>query len=1333
MMNILREGSGQPGATRPLRRDQRSIYPDAEIGLGNVTVTLCVWPRKVSTTAKWVTIFKRVLGRKLVKVRRVRFRCNGPIRYDVKVPSNNVASALRSLKRVAKRYEWIVKIHRTYRQRQRDKLRRAGIQNIVPRLHRLHEQTGNENDVRGQGSQPTFQAKMASWNINHLASKRPEIEQMLLQTKVEILALQETGRDANAWPFRLRGFRVLETVAGRKNLGEHGLAVCISDKHAVYEIETGSPYLLHACCRLGLEEWNVINVYIPNCGENRRKALSDLRASLVGIFRHDLAAKLVVMGDFNTESSKLMRMWQRWRLPLCVVTPVGNPATRLGRNRWSTLDHIVASVEARSYVMNPKVNRTWDLSDHWPLEVVIRGCANIEREVPPSQVHQGLRFNITKMNTCRDDIIHHNRWEVLRDLLEDDAEVDCDVAFTEAVSDIAQNVDVLEKHSSTSSRNHPQYRLSKSAKRAIRRRRKAYSLWLHETSSSSKEALWRSYCELKKCATIEKRKSTQASWLRFVEKGAMSLDQNDMKGFWTWAKQVTHRGKGGAADFGPIQVLNGPEGSLAFTPEDKLLQWFLYYQELLKDVTGHSRDRNYWKRKLPGEAAEAIPGLNGVIHWAELNSVLSRLKSGKAPGCDGIPPSFYKLAMGSSDGLTCGSIFGEVLLKMCNRIFDRGVIPHTWNEAWIVSIFKKGDPKSMDNYRGISLIAVFVKILTAIVTVRLQLALEDRKWFVKAQAGFRTREECVAQACCLYEILCRRKLAGKRTYVAFIDFRKAYDTVPIEALLRKLEIIGVSGKALAYFRALYTNPHIRVKTRYGFSDEVQLLRGLRQGCNASPLLFDIFINELLVNCARFGVQVLGLAKNRRICGLMFADDVVLLAPNCTKLQKALACIQKWAQIFEMSFGVQKCGVMGFGDGAQERIQQNHLRWVLDGQPIPIVTEYVYLGIPFDESLDTTKMAKARAEKGRKALNALRPVLGCSTISTGAKIRLIQALLVPVLSYGSELWGMSTVRAQYGQTVLNEALRALVRLKKGSSITATSTLNLEFGIDPLAITAAAARTRGYFKYFTLRTYIADLMKSPPCTRKWTWVTGSSKWLRRYCVEALEVSSSDAAITAVKAALDSQLRKGSKTTERYLDSQLDKSVVYLKRTAKYPDYQRGIFWLTRLRVNAFWTAKAFQKIKWLPDVFRYVCPFCNQNGSGETIEHLLSHCASWHDERRECIGELIDMGATYINLLGGSRVDSGIPQQELLNLWLESNDSAEDIQQTAPTDTVGARAPGFIQVASFLQRVLPKRVKRLAILLKAPRANADILGMAVLTDSPLAEEGEDVDDRRGTAPT
>ena len=111
----------------------------------------------------------------------------------------------------------------------------------------------------------------------------------------------------------------------------------------------------------------------------------------------------------------------------------------------------------------------------------------------------------------------------------------------------------------------------------------------------------------------------------------------------------------------------------------------------------------------------------------------------------------------------------------------------------------------------------------------------------------------------------------------------------------------------------------------------------------------------------------------------------------------------------------------------------------------------------------------------------------------------------------------------------------------------------------------------------------------------------------------------------------------------------------------------------------------------------------------------------------------MGATYINLLGGSRVDSGIPQQELLNLWLESNDSAEDIQQTAPTDTVGARAPGFIQVASFLQQVLPKRVKRLAILLKAPRANADILGMAVLTDSPLAEEGEDVDDRRGTAST
>src|SRR4051812_11915511 len=100
----------------------------------------------------------------------------------------------------------------------------------------------------------------------------------------------------------------------------------------------------------------------------------------------------------------------------------------------------------------------------------------------------------------------------------------------------------------------------------------------------------------------------------------------------------------------------------------------------------------------------------------------------------------------------------------------------------------------MDNYRGISLIAVALKVVCSIVIDRIKGSLEERELLCREQAGIRSREECAAQVIALYEIARRRQLCGLPTFAAFIDFRKAYDTVPHQALLKKLDGIGVRGK-----------------------------------------------------------------------------------------------------------------------------------------------------------------------------------------------------------------------------------------------------------------------------------------------------------------------------------------------------------------------------------------------------------------------------------------------------------------------------------------------------------------------------------------------------------
>ncbi|KAH9276110.1 hypothetical protein BASA83_001383 [Batrachochytrium salamandrivorans] len=106
------------------------------------------------------------------------------------------------------------------------------------------------------------------------------------------------------------------------------------------------------------------------------------------------------------------------------------------------------------------------------------------------------------------------------------------------------------------------------------------------------------------------------------------------------------------------------------------------------------------------------------------------------------------------------------------------------------------------------------------------------------QAGFRKREECVGQVVSLVDIIQRRQNAGLNTHVLFIDIRKAFDTVPVGALLWKLQNMGFPRRTLAFLKALYTSSSARARAGSLLSDPFPVQRGVRQGCPLSGLLFN---------------------------------------------------------------------------------------------------------------------------------------------------------------------------------------------------------------------------------------------------------------------------------------------------------------------------------------------------------------------------------------------------------------------------------------------------------------------------------------------------------------
>jgi hypothetical protein len=177
------------------------------------------------------------------------------------------------------------------------------------------------------------------------------------------------------------------------------------------------------------------------------------------------------------------------------------------------------------------------------------------------------------------------------------------------------------------------------------------------------------------------------------------------------------------------------------------------------------------------------------------------------------------------------------LRHIFNRSFVKGRVPSKMKIAKVILIFKSGDASDINNYRPISLLSTFSKILEKIVQSRLFDYLETHNLITPQQFSFRPSHSTVHPITLLLNKVTAALNEKKHLIIIFCDIKKAFDTCNHTILLSKLSKLGICGAELEWFRSYLSNRQQFVSICDYDSILLSILTGVPQGSILGPLLF----------------------------------------------------------------------------------------------------------------------------------------------------------------------------------------------------------------------------------------------------------------------------------------------------------------------------------------------------------------------------------------------------------------------------------------------------------------------------------------------------------------
>ena len=389
--------------------------------------------------------------------------------------------------------------------------------------------------------------------------------------------------------------------------------------------------------------------------------------------------------------------------------------------------------------------------------------------------------------------------------------------------------------------------------------------------------------------------------------------------------------------------------------------------------------------------------LNQEIRESEIKKAVKSLKNGKAAGLDRVLIEHLKAISNSCKLL-------RLLHKLFNDCLNAGVYP--WNTTAITPLLKKGDPYNPDNYRAIAVGSNIGKLFSSILLERLLTFRAMEHPDTPNQLGFKKGAQTVDHIFTINTCFEKYVKKGKkRLHTAFVDFRKAFDSVPRDALLWRLKEIGVTGRFFDCLEYMYKNSNARLKMAGKLSNKIPVETGTEQGHTLSPELFKIYVHSLSERLNNLDNLDCPILDGNVITHLLWADDLVLMALDKQSLQRMLNELEVFCKDWGLEVNIKKTAILIFNVSGKQLIESH--TFVYQGKFVPSVKTYCYLGITLSLSGTFTQTQIILKQKAMRAYFALKKQIDLRYISKLAVFKLLDSLIVPIASYGSPVWFPST--------------------------------------------------------------------------------------------------------------------------------------------------------------------------------------------------------------------------------------------------------------------------------------------------------------------------------------